>query len=164
MGKSIRPYQLFTLVSTLTLFIVVCVVMIRCEPPKGKILQLTKSWEKAVPQQTIPKGLNAISAASCGTCHVQHYQEWKLSTHAHAWTDLQFQAELRKESCPFMCINCHTPLQNQQPYVIDGLVDGDIYRPVKKENPLFDRALQQEGINCASALFAMGWSLAQMGH
>ncbi|NQW26488.1 MAG: hypothetical protein HQ474_01135 [Flammeovirgaceae bacterium] len=47
-------------------------------------------------------------------------------------------------------------MQNQQPYVIDGLVDGDIYRPVKKENPLFDRALQQEGINCASALFAMG--------
>ena len=49
-----------------------------------------------------------------------------------------------------MCVNCHTPLQNQQPSFIDGLVDGDIYQPVKRDNPEFDVSLQQEGINCAS--------------
>jgi hypothetical protein len=49
-----------------------------------------------------------------------------------------------------MCINCHIPLQNQQEYIVTGLIDGDIYKPVKELNPLFDKDLQQEGINCAS--------------
>jgi len=115
-----------------------------------EIMPLTKSWEKVVPHQEIPEGLNSLSAESCGACHQKHYEEWKFSTHSHAWTDLQFQAELKKESSPFMCINCHVPLQNQQEYIIKGLIDGDIYQPVKEKNPNFDYDLQQEGINCAS--------------
>lgn len=111
---------------------------------------LTQSWEKAVPHQEIPLGLASLSAEYCGICHQQHYEEWQWSTHAHAWTDLQFQAELKKESSPFMCINCHIPLQNQQEYIIEGLIDGDIYKPVKTENPHFDAQLQAEGITCAS--------------
>jgi nitrate/TMAO reductase-like tetraheme cytochrome c subunit len=118
--------------------------------PEENIMPLTNSWEIAIANQEIPEGLTSLSAAECGACHQQHYKEWKLSTHAHAWTDLQFQAELEKESSPFMCINCHIPLQNQQEFIIEGLEDGDIYKPVKKENPLFDKALQLEGINCAS--------------
>ena len=117
---------------------------------KSTIEPLTKSWEIAVPNQEIPDGLVSLSAKDCGVCHQEHYEEWKVSTHANAWTDLQFQAELKKESSPFMCINCHIPLQNQQEYLIKGLVDGDIYQPVKEKNPHFDVALQQEGINCAS--------------
>ncbi len=115
-----------------------------------EIVPLTKSWEKVVPHQEIPEGLHSLSAASCGACHQKHYEEWKLSTHSHAWTDLQFQAELKKESSPFMCINCHVPLQNQQEYIIKGLINGDIYQPVKEKNPNFNYDLQQEGINCAS--------------
>jgi len=103
-----------------------------------------------VPHQEIPEGLTSLSSESCGACHQDHYKEWKQSTHANAWTDLQFQSELKKESSPFMCINCHIPLQNQQEYIIKGLIDGDIYQPVKEKNPHFDLALQQEGINCAS--------------
>jgi nitrate reductase cytochrome c-type subunit len=124
----------------------------QCESakPTDAITPLTRSWEKAVPHQEIPDGLTSLSASSCGTCHVSHYEEWKLSTHAHAWTDLQFQAELRKESSPYLCINCHIPLQNQQEFVVSGLLNGDIYRPVKEKNPNFDRQLQQEGITCAS--------------
>lgn len=110
---------------------------------------LSNNWELAIPNQKIPKGLTSLSAESCGVCHVDHYNEWKTSTHAHAWTDLQFQAELKKESSPFMCINCHIPLQNQQAFIIKGLIDGDIYQPVKIVNPHFDRKLQEEGINCA---------------
>ncbi len=124
--------------------------LMSCNKPAKKILPLTHSWEKAVPHQEIPIGLTSLSAKACGVCHQQHYNEWKLSTHAHAWTDLQFQAELKKESSPFMCINCHIPLQNQQPFIIEGLVDGDIYQPVKISNPHFDEDLQQEGITCAS--------------
>jgi len=117
---------------------------------KPNIQALTESWEKVIPHQELPEGLSSLSAKQCGVCHQDHYKEWQQSTHAHAWTDLQFQAELKKESSPFMCINCHIPLQNQQEYIIEGLIDGDIYQPVKRKNPKFDKTLQQEGINCAS--------------
>ncbi len=123
--------------------------LICCHNPKKDIHPLTKSWEIAVPNQELPEGLSSLSAKQCGVCHQKHYEEWKMSTHAHAWTDLQFQAELKKESSPFMCINCHIPLQNQQEYIVEGLIGGDIYKPVKKKNPYFDKKLQQEGINCA---------------
>ena len=116
---------------------------------QGRIVPLQDNWERAVEQQTIPKGLRSISAKSCGRCHVRQYEEWQYSTHSHAWTDAQFQAELKKESSPFMCINCHIPLQNQQDSIVKGLVDGDIYRPVKEGNPGFDRSLQVEGVTCA---------------
>jgi nitrate/TMAO reductase-like tetraheme cytochrome c subunit len=107
-------------------------------------------WEEAVTFQEIPSGLTSLSAKECGSCHVEHYEEWKSSTHAQAWNDMQFQAEIAKETSPYMCINCHTPLQNQQPFIVTGLVDGDVYQPIKHENPKFDKELQQEGINCAS--------------
>ena len=134
-----------------TLVIIVTLMLFtKCEENSSNIQPLTKSWEKVVPHQEVPEGLTSLSAEQCGACHQDHYKEWKQSTHAHAWTDLQFQAELKKESSPFMCINCHIPLQNQQEYIIDGLIDGDIYQPVKRKNPNFDLSLQQEGKNCAS--------------
>ncbi|HMR88205.1 MAG TPA: multiheme c-type cytochrome [Saprospiraceae bacterium] len=114
------------------------------------IVPLKNSWEMAVPHQEVPQGLTSIKARDCGMCHVQHYEEWQKSTHANAWTDKQFQAELKKESSPFMCINCHIPLQNQQEYIIKGLEDGDIYKPIKEINPHFDAELQMEGITCVS--------------
>ena len=133
------------------------ILLSQCSESKGEITQLEQkitplenSWDIAVPHQEIPEGLTSISAESCGECHQDHYEEWKYSTHSHAWTDLQFQAELKKETSPFMCINCHIPLQNQQEYIIKGLINGDLYQPVKVKNPHFDKALQQEGINCAS--------------
>jgi hypothetical protein len=49
-----------------------------------------------------------------------------------------------------MCINCHIPLQNQQEFIIEGLIEGDIYKPLRTLNPKFDRNLQKEGINCVS--------------
>ncbi|AWV98853.1 multiheme c-type cytochrome [Arcticibacterium luteifluviistationis] len=117
---------------------------------RDKVMPLTQSWETPIPHQEIPEGLVSLKSEDCGVCHQEHYAEWKLATHAHAWTDLQFQAELQKESSPFMCINCHIPLQNQQEEIVTGLINGDIYRPVKERNPFFDPVLQQEGINCAS--------------
>ncbi|MDH5365378.1 MAG: cytochrome c family protein [Cyclobacteriaceae bacterium] len=138
------------LILSIIIFVLALLYVIYNNISEENILPLTNSWEKAIPNQEIPQGLSSLSAKQCGVCHQQHYNEWKLSTHAHAWTDLQFQAELKKESSPFMCINCHIPLQNQQEHIIEGLIDGDIYKPVKKINPNFDKELQQEGINCAS--------------
>ncbi|HIP37504.1 MAG TPA: hypothetical protein EYG85_11690 [Crocinitomix sp.] len=114
------------------------------------ITPLEHSWDKAVPHQEIPEGLTSLSAESCGACHQEHYKEWQYSTHSHAWTDAQFQAELKKETSPFMCINCHIPLQNQQDSIVKGLIDGDIYKPVKVVNPHYDEELKLEGITCAA--------------
>lgn len=122
----------------------------KVEAKDTNIHPLENTWDIAVPNQAPPEGLTSLSAEQCGACHQDHYKEWKLSTHAHAWTDLQFQAEIKKESSPFMCINCHVPLQNQQEFIIEGIIDGDIYQPVKKKNPKFDKSLQQEGITCAA--------------
>jgi len=133
------------------------ILFIQCEEQKGKIkkidqviTRLENSWDYAVSHQEIPAGLTSLSSESCGSCHEDHYEEWKYSTHSHAWTDLQFQAELKKETSPFMCANCHIPLQNQQEYIIKGLINGDLFQPVKEKNPHFDKELQQEGVNCAA--------------
>ncbi|MCP4457998.1 MAG: hypothetical protein GY816_08240 [Cytophagales bacterium] len=126
------------------------VFLTQCRSGDSNVQQLTEKWEIVIPNQKIPEGLTSIRASDCGTCHKKHYEEWKLSTHALAWVDLQFQAELKKESSPFFCINCHIPLQNQQEFIVKGMIDGDIYQPVKVQNPKFDKELQKEGITCAS--------------
>lgn len=150
-------YFLFTLgLITLTLA--------QCKEEKYKNIQpLVNRWDFAIPNQELPEGISSLSSKDCGVCHQTHYNEWKFSTHANAWTDQQFQAELKKETSPFMCINCHVPLQNQQEFIIKGLVDGDIYQPVKEPNPHFDKELQQEGINCASCHVRNGAILGPTG-
>lgn len=114
-----------------------------------KIVPLNKDWEKAIPHQDIPEGLISLSAESCGTCHQEIFKEWKQSTHADAFRDLQFQAEWAKDDI-YACLNCHTPLQNQQAYIVNGLINGDYKTPVKEPNLNFDQKLQQEGVTCAS--------------
>jgi cytochrome c554/c'-like protein len=123
------------------------------EPSKEKsadaIVSLTKHWEKAIPHQEIPFGLSSISAESCGTCHQEIYKEWKQSTHAVAFQDLQFQAEWKKDDI-YACLNCHTPLQNQQEFIVTGLINGDYKTPLKEPNSRFDKELQLESITCAT--------------
>ena len=130
------------------------ILLLACQKQSGdtsgeKIEPLTKHWEKAVPLQTPPRGLKTLSAKECGSCHMEIYQEWKASFHAKAWFDPQFQVEWAKDDSLWVCINCHTPLVNQQPHLILGKKGGDYFQPVKKENPDFDPALRDEGITCA---------------
>jgi nitrate reductase cytochrome c-type subunit len=138
------------LVSLLMVVGVVAYLVMDAKQSNPLIEPLTESWEKVVPYQEIPQGLASLSAQECGVCHKDHYAEWKQSTHANAWTDLQFQSELKKESSPFFCINCHIPLENQQEYLVEGTIGGDIYQPVRTKNPRWDKNLQQEGITCAA--------------
>lgn len=116
---------------------------------KYDTIPLTKHWEKAIPNQSVPKGLISLKAKECGNCHQEIYKEWKESTHAVALQDPQFQAEMKKDEI-YACLNCHTPLQNQQPYIVTGLLNGDYTTPVKSPNPQFDKELMQESITCAS--------------
>jgi len=114
----------------------------------AEITSLTHSWDTIIPNQDVPAGMITLNAKECGQCHQEIYQEWTMSTHAHAWTDEQYQAELAKNKDLFVCKNCHLPVQNQQKYITTGLYDGDYYRPVQKKNPRFDASLQHEGITC----------------
>ena len=90
-------------------------------------------------------------ASDCGTCHSQIYAEWKLSTHAAALSDLQFQAELHKPDSPrWLCLNCHIPVQNQRENIVTGLYANDVLRPAVQANPGFDARMQAEGVTCAA--------------
>ncbi len=106
------------------------------------------------PYAATPAGLPNVRAETCGRCHREIYDEWRVSTHAHAWLDdLQFQAELAKSRSThdlgWICVNCHTPLENQLERLVVGLEDGHVGRPRYIDNPSFDRALQLEAITCA---------------
>jgi len=114
-----------------------------------KITPLTRPWELTVKTGGVPKGLDSLSASECGECHVDFYREWSTSTHSKAWQDYQFQEEWKKNEKLFICINCHTPLKNQQEFEVLGLIDGDHFRPKKRPNQEFDKDLQQESITCA---------------
>ncbi len=100
--------------------------------------------------QEVPRGLSDLRAASCGSCHPAIYDEWRLSTHAQAWTDRQFQAEFTKSGNRWLCNNCHTPLLNQMESWAIGLIDDDVERPIYTANQAFDAAFRAEGITCAA--------------
>ena len=97
-----------------------------------------------------PSGLSSLSAKACGTCHRAIYEEWAVSTHAHSWTDPQFQAEIGKSGNRWLCLNCHTPLLSQQDWWPTALQEDDVERPVLVENAAFDAELREEGITCAA--------------
>jgi len=98
----------------------------------------------------IPEGVGSLSAEQCAACHPQIAEEWRVSTHAAAWTDRQYQAEILKSGNRWLCLNCHTPLLVQQDVWPIGLVDGDVERPLLVPNAVFDADLRNEGITCAA--------------
>jgi hypothetical protein len=100
--------------------------------------------------QETPTGLADLRAATCGECHAEIFAEWRVSTHAQAWTDRQLQAEMAKSDNRWLCNNCHTPLLEQMETWAVGLVDGDVERPRRVPNPAFDAAFRDEGITCAA--------------
>ncbi|MCP4204298.1 MAG: hypothetical protein GY769_20475 [bacterium] len=100
--------------------------------------------------QEIPEGLMDLRAASCGECHSEIYEEWRVSTHGQAWTDRQLQSEMAKSGNRWLCNNCHTPLLNQMESWAVDLIDGDVERPLYVRNPVFETAFRDEGITCAA--------------
>jgi hypothetical protein len=108
-------------------------------------------FERPLPAQSVPQGLESLSSRECGSCHVEIYREWQQSVHAQAWSDRQFQAELHKQpGVRWLCVNCHTPLRNQIDSLVVTLQGGDVDRPVRHANAVFDPALRSEGVACAA--------------
>ena len=65
--------------------------------------------------------------------------------HAKAWEDPYFQVDFAYDGSKQICLNCHTPLVNQQEDLVLGFNDADKFDPILKTNPDYDRALRDEG-------------------
>jgi hypothetical protein len=114
------------------------------------IFGLRSDYAHAIPYQKVPPGLDSLKAESCGTCHREIYDEWKTSIHAHAYEDPFFQAYWKKDKNIWVCLNCHTPLENQQPTLIRDIPRGRVEKAIQGPNPHYDPEYQKEAITCAA--------------
>lgn len=112
------------------------------------IFTVSEEFERPTPVK-VPQGLGSISAEECAICHEEIAKEWKTSIHADAWTDPYFQVDFEFDGSQQICLNCHTPLENQQENLVVGFRDSGKFDPILKPNPNFDKALQHEGVTCA---------------
>ena len=113
------------------------------------IFGLRSDYARAIPFQKIPEGLTSLKAESCGECHREIYEEWKTSIHAHAYEDPFFQAYWKKDKNVWVCLNCHTPLENQQPTLIKEIPRGRVEKAIQEPNPQYDPEYQKESVTCA---------------
>jgi len=112
------------------------------------IFVVDERFERPMQVET-PRGIVSLSAKDCGTCHREIYREWAGSMHARAWTEPYFQVDFKFDGSLQICLNCHTPLVNQQQDLVLGFRDRDKFDPILTPNPAFDAALRDEGVNCA---------------
>ena len=67
------------------------------------------------------------SAEQCMDCHLQHYEEWSSSFHAHAFSDPIFlnmwnaEKEYRPVTGINFCVQCHAPAAFVSGYDLDGV-------------------------------------------
>lgn len=113
------------------------------------IFGLRSDYAHAIPFQKVPDGLTSLKAESCGQCHREIYEEWKTSIHARAYEDPFFQAYWKKDKNIWVCLNCHTPLENQQPTLIKDIPRGRVEKAAQEPNPHYDPEYQKESITCA---------------
>ncbi|MGZ8375232.1 MAG: multiheme c-type cytochrome [Nitrospira sp.] len=114
------------------------------------IFGLRDDYAHAIPFQNVPKGLTSLKAESCGQCHREIYEEWKTSIHAHAYEDPFFQAYWKKDKNIWVCLNCHTPLENQQPTLVKEIPRGRVEKAIQEPNPHYDPEYQKESVTCAA--------------
>ena len=114
------------------------------------IFGLRDDFSHAIPFQQVPEGIDSLKAESCGQCHREIYEEWKTSIHAQAFDDPFFQAYWKRDKNVFICLNCHAPLENQQPELIIDIPRDRVEKAVTMPNPNYDPEFRHEGITCAA--------------
>ncbi len=114
------------------------------------IFGLRSDYARAIPYQEVPAGLDSLRAESCGTCHQEIYDEWKTSIHAAAYLDPFFQAYWKKDGKVWVCLNCHSPLENQQPSQVKEIPRNRVEKAVLEPNPHYDAEYQKEAVTCAA--------------
>lgn len=111
---------------------------------------LQRHWQRPLPAQgAAPAHFSALEAAldpaSCGTCHVQQYQDWSGALHAKAMGpgllgQLQnMPAEDRDEHQA--CIRCHAPLAEQADSLVAALSQAKVGKSA---------GLHEQGMICAA--------------
>jgi hypothetical protein len=128
-----------------------------------RIFVVSEAFERPIVTMQIPSGLKTLSATECGTCHRDHFEEWRTSIHSAAWTDRYFQVDFRFDGSQQICKNCHIPLDRQQEAVVLGFRDSAKWHPILAPNPAFDPALQSEGVTCAACHVKDGVVLGPYG-
>ncbi|MFQ5432332.1 MAG: hypothetical protein ACE5EN_07500 [Nitrospinota bacterium] len=109
--------------------------------------EVTEEFERPM-EMTVPEGLSSLSAEECALCHEDIYNEWKSSIMAQAWTEPYFQVDFVWDNSMQVCKNCHTPLADQQEYLVLGFNDSAKLDPILEPNPNYDPSLQNEGVTC----------------
>jgi hypothetical protein len=112
------------------------------------IFVVDERFERPMQVET-PRGIASLSAKACGQCHRAIYREWAESMHGRAWTDPYFQVDSLYDGSQQICLNCHTPLVNQQQNLVLGFRDRDKFDPLLAPNPEYDAVLRDEGVTCA---------------
>jgi len=112
------------------------------------IFVVDERFERPMQIGTVP-GIASVKANVCGKCHEAIYREWAGSMHALAWTEPYFQVDFLYDGSQQICLNCHTPLVNQQQNLVLGFRDRDKFDPILAPNPEYDAALRDEGVTCA---------------
>ena len=119
-------------------------------------LLLTRYVFDALPAPVLPpltavEGVGTLSVKQCSRCHPDAAREWAASRHAVAQTNAVYQADLAQQGSPFFCAYCHTPLVAQRPHLVDGLSTvWPRLRTSTRENPDYQPALRDEGVNCVA--------------
>src|SRR5262245_17640910 len=115
------------------------------------IFGLRDDFRSAVPYQAVPTGIDGIRDKDCAKCHREIYEEWETSMHSHSYVDPFFQAYWKKDKHIWICLNCHTPLVNQQPNLIGAMEKpGRVETALLTPNARYDAGFQREGITCAA--------------
>ncbi len=120
------------------------------------IFVIAPAFERPVVTAGAPAVLGDLHAETCGRCHPAFFAEWRTSIHRQAWDDDYFQADWRFDGREYVCRNCHTPLDRQQPRRLLGFRDRDKWDPILATNRDFDRALQHQGVTCAACHLRQG--------
>lgn len=110
---------------------------------------ITEAHSRPISEK-VPAGLPDMKASTCGACHQAIYAEWKTTIHSKAWVEDYFQTDWAYDNKKQNCLNCHTPMQNQQPDLVVGFKNNDYWKPLLEPNPDFDPSYQDEGVSCAA--------------
>lgn len=113
-------------------------------------LSFEKHWSFPLELQgKAPQSFSGLEASlhpdACGTCHEAQYSDWKGSRHSKAMgpgVTGQFHSPWLSKAGVLSCTNCHAPLAEQSPFLIQS-----DERIVKNSSFLPD--LRPEGIACA---------------
>lgn len=114
-----------------------------------RIFSVSEGFSHPIVPGPYSEGLATWSQSLCRACHPEIAQEWETSLHANAWHDPAFQGYWKHDERPQICLNCHTPLEDQQPDLVLGFRDSRGMAPILAPNTEYSEGLRNEGVTCA---------------